>query len=146
MFIGTEILTQELIPSRGFQSSVDYKLIVGLGKHPKIDSAIITWPDRTTSRFDSLSINKVHIFEQTQLQTVLPKTFSESPVKTIFSVVSSNFEKHEENEFVDFYYERTIPRAISREGPKAATADINGDGLTDIYIGGAEGKIVLGAG
>jgi hypothetical protein len=34
-----------------------------------------------------------------------------------------------------------VPRVLSREGPKAATDDVNADGLTDIYIGGAQGKI-----
>ncbi len=141
LFIGTEVLTRELIPSRGFQSSVEYKLIFGLGKHQKIDSAIITWPDRTTSHFDFLSTNKVHVFDQTKLHPQPAKAISENAVETIFSLVPSSFEKHEENDYVDFYNERTIPRAISREGPKADTADVNGDGLTDLYIGGAEGKI-----
>ncbi len=141
LFIGSEILTQELIPSRGFQSSVDYKLIFGLSTNSSIDSVIITWADRSTSRFDSLTINKIHFFDQTKLQTVPDESKVESPLETIFSLMETNFEKHEENEFVDFYNERTIPRVISREGPKAATGDVNGDGLTDIYIGGAEGKI-----
>ncbi len=141
LYTGGQILTQELIPSRGFQSSVDYKLVFGLGANTKIDSAIITWPDRTTSVFKLPEINKIHQCRQTQLQNVSEKIIADVPVTTLFSKAESSFDKHEENEYVDFYNERLIPRVFSREGPKAATADVNGDGLTDIYIGGAEGKI-----
>ncbi len=141
LFIGTQILTQELIPSRGFQSSVDYKLVFGLGTNTKIDSVIITWPDRNTRKFDSLIINKVHSFSQTQVQTFPEKIIIEKPVETFFTKIESDFDKHLENEYVDFYNERLIPRVFSREGPKAATADVNGDGLTDVYIGGAQGKV-----
>ena len=141
LYIDDQILTQELFPSRGFQSSVDYKLIFGLGANKKIDSAIITWPDRSISKFDSLTINKVYRFNQTEIQTKPEKINIEKTHETYFSKIETNFEKHQENDYVDFYNERLIPRICSREGPKAATADVNGDGLTDIYIGSAAGKI-----
>jgi enediyne biosynthesis protein E4 len=141
LYVANQILTQELIPSRGFQSSVDYKLIFGLGQTTKIDSIIITWPNNSITKLDTLAINKVHSFNQTQLQTVAQKIVTAYPFQTIFSAVPTTFEKHQENEYVDFYEERLIPRVFSREGPKAATADVNGDGLTDVYIGGASGKI-----
>jgi enediyne biosynthesis protein E4 len=142
LFIGSQILTQELIPSRGFQSSVDYKLIFGLGQNSKIDSAIITWPDRSISKLDTLSVNMVYNFNQTQLQTSLSQGgITEKNDEAFFSKVETIFEKHHENEYVDFDNEKIMPRALSREGPHAASADINSDGLTDLYIGGAQGKI-----
>ena len=141
LFAGTQILTQQLIPSRGFQSSVDYKLIFGLGKIVTIDSAIIMWPDRHTSKFVRPALNKVHQFSQAQLQMIPEQTPIENPVEPIFTKIETSFEKHQENEYVDFYNERNIPRVFSREGPKAATADVNGDGLTDIYFGSAQGKV-----
>ena len=141
LFIGTQILTRELFPSRGFQSSVDYKLLFGLGTNATIDSAIITWPDRSTTQLILPGINTVHTIDQATQQTQQQKTKTQTSINTIFSKMESPFEKHQENDYVDFYNERLVPRVFSREGPKAATADVNGDGLTDIYIGGAEGKV-----
>ena len=140
LFIGNEILTRELFPSRGFQSSVDYKMLFGLGKYTKIDSAIITWPDRTQYKMSAPQINKVHVLDEMLLQSTPEQIAATGPEMTVFSTVQSSFEKHSENDYVDFYNERMLPRIFSREGPKAATADVNGDGLTDIYIGGAEGQ------
>ena len=139
LFSQAEILTRELFPSRGFQSSVDYKIVFGLGKNTKIDSAVITWPDRTTSIFISPQINKLHVVDQSVTKIIPEKVKEHMPVSTTFSMQESSFEKHQENNYVDFYNERLVPRALSREGPKAATADVNGDGLIDIFIGAAEG-------
>ncbi len=140
LFTGGQILTQELIPSRGFQSSVDYKLIFGLGQQARIDSAIITWPDRSTSKIEKFTINKINYLHKEQMQTQPEKIKAAEIPGTLFAKEETGFEKHEENEYIDFYEEKTVPRAFSREGPKAAIADVNGDGKEDIYIGGAEGK------
>ncbi len=141
LFTDAGILTRELVPSRGFQSSVDYKLIFGLGTAAKIDSAVITWPDRTKSRLLLPAINTVHTLKQDSLQTMPEQKIIPVPGPVYFSKIPSVFEKHQENDYVDLYNERLVPRVFSREGPKAATADVNGDGLADIYIGGAEGTI-----
>lgn len=140
LFIGSDILTRELFPSRGFQSSVDYKLLFGVGKYSKIDSAIVTWPDRRQYKMIAPQINKTHVLDETALQSASEKLMPKDRATTVFSKVETSFEKHTENNYVDFYNERMLPRIFSREGPKAATADVNGDGLTDIYIGGAEGQ------
>ena len=132
-----EIISRELIPSRGFQSSVDYKIIIGLG-NKAVDSIIIIWPDRTFTGIDKPEINKVHTIQQPVNGTIIKDSFEKSTA--LFLADNSIFDKHSDDDFVDYYLERNIPVMLSREGPKAATADVNKDGLQDIFIGGAKGQ------
>lgn len=138
VFAANQILTREIMPSRGFQSSVDYKVIVGLGKLAQIDSMLIVWPDRTLTKINKPLINKIHLIEQSNSITI-PVTKNDEPT-SLFKKISQNFQKHKEDDYIDFYNERGIPMMLSREGPKAAYGDVNGDGLIDVFIGGAAGQ------
>ncbi|RYF86738.1 MAG: CRTAC1 family protein, partial [Chitinophagaceae bacterium] len=69
VFADTQVLSRELFPSRGFQSSVDYKMIIGLGARTTIDSMHIIWPDRTVSSFRSPAVDTVYGFTQGQPAT-----------------------------------------------------------------------------
>ncbi len=134
LFIGDQILTKEVIPSRGFQSSVDYKQIIGIGKFAKIDSMHIIWPNRMVSNIKNPAINKLYNYTQTQSGILLQESVIEK--NTLLSKVNTSFTKHQENEVIDFYAERGVPEMLSKEGPKAAVADVNGDLLEDVFIGG----------
>ena len=139
LFVQGQILSKEVIPARGFQSSVDYKQIFGLGQFKKIDSVQVIWPNLTQSILKIQKLDTVYTIDQAK-QNVQPFVIIQEKVAPLFEEVKSNFEKHSEDDHVDFYAERIIPRILSQEGPKAATADINGDGLADLFIGGANNK------
>jgi enediyne biosynthesis protein E4 len=138
-FKGNELFYRELYPCRGFQSSVDYKQIIGLGGVKDLDSLVITWPDLTTTLLIHPSIDSVYTIQKpSQKGKPVSQTMAGgySSTATFFDSVKTIFEKHKEDDNIDFYYERNIPEMLSAEGPKAAYGDVNNDGLTDVYIGG----------
>jgi enediyne biosynthesis protein E4 len=144
VYKGDQVLTREVMPSRGFQSSMDYKVVIGLGNATKLDSMIIQWPDRSFSKYFHLAINKVYKLKESDEKKYPPSLMQQAAVgNTMFDSVKTGpaygtggFEKHTEDDYVDFFYERNIPRMLSREGPKAAVGDVDGDGLEDVFIGG----------
>jgi hypothetical protein len=136
LFSGKEIIRQELIPSRGFQSSIDYVMTFGIGTK-KIDSLQVIWPNGKYQTIKKVVNNTTVNLKITD--AVLNYTTKKSNVKPLFSEKGSSFLAHKENDYIDFDYEGLISKMLSQEGPSLAVADVNGDGNEDVFIGGAKG-------
>jgi hypothetical protein len=130
-------LMRELIPSRGFQSSVDPVLQFGLGKSTRVDSVVIRWPDLRQTVLRSTGMDTLLVVDATTLKNTTPYPLRPTPsVQSLVLTVPAQMDSCLEDDYVDFYVERNNPQMLSREGPAAAQADINGDGLPDLYISG----------
>ena len=138
IYRGKEIITRELNPSRGFQSSMDYKQIIGLGTETSIDSMQIIWPDLSMSSINHPAIDTVHVISQPEKNNLF-HPYTHPVLPSLFDSTTTVFEKSVEDDNIDFYYERNLPKMLSREGPKATCGDVNNDGLEDIFIGGTAG-------
>jgi len=146
VYAGTEIRTYEKFPVRGFMSSMENPLLIGLKNKP-VDSVLLIWPDNTYQKIDSIyskpAVTLVYqpglpLFDYQRLTN-----HNKSPVLSMTDItVAANINYlHQENRFVEFDREPLIPHMISAEGPALAVADINHDGLEDVFIGAArDGK------
>jgi hypothetical protein len=139
LYHGKEIMTREVMPSRGFQSSVDYRQVFGIGIAKQVDSLTIIWPDLSFTKINHPAINKYIVYHQ-PIGGEKIKNESIEPVEPMFEKRKTTFDKNADDDFIDFYSERGIPKMLSHEGPKATVADVNGDGLDDVYISGTVSK------
>ncbi|UOY04825.1 VCBS repeat-containing protein [Muricauda sp. SCSIO 64092] len=131
---------QELIPSRGFQSSMDYIMTLGLGKVKKLDSIRVIWPNNATTLLKEVTVNqRMELNQKDAHNTYSPRTNS-SKKFLIQELDNGTWTSHRENNYNDFDYEGLIYKKLSQEGPAMAIADVNGDGNEDVFIGGAKGS------
>lgn len=135
------LIFQEQSPVRGFESSVEPVLTVGIGKHELIDSLIVTWNSGKSQTFANVKANQVLTLTQSEAKETLDLNRILFPTKIlkqpVFQDITNQIKipfKHEENAITDFEREFLIPYALSTQGSKIAKGDVNGDGLEDIFV------------
>lgn len=127
-----------LIPNRGFQSSVDLPIIFGLGNNALIDSLVFIWPNRTKSIIPNPPSDTTLLINYSRLvKTEMNRSPKNNRENQLFTQVNHRIERHAEDEQVDFYNEGLIIKMLSKEGPKMDKGDLNGDGLEDLVVAGA---------
>src|SRR5437660_189094 len=143
MWSGGQQFFQEEEPTRGCQSSVDYVLTFGVGPRDTLDSVKVEWPDREArvSVMRHVAVNQRLTIRQAEaVVTPAPGPRPLTPLLNDVTDATALPYVHRENDFVDFDREPLIPKLLSTEGPMLAVADVNGDGLDDMFIGGAKGQ------
>ena len=132
-------LFYEHVPSRGFQSSMQYGLTIGLGETATIDSVRVIWPDNKTQLLlNPETKSRLSFDHAAATETFIPRKKAQPAV--LLTEIPSNLKAHKENEYSDFDYEGLIAKQLSQEGPSLAVADVNGDGQEDVFVGGAKNQ------
>jgi len=163
---------------RGFQSSVEPGLFVGLGETTVIDSLVLRWPDGRTGRVRNLEVPARITLSQLDAEdrpapppppASLPGDL-QGPDSPEFSGSASGADgktdaernsidtgmlagwlltpaenpltgwSHRRFDYSDFNRERLLMRMRSTEGPALCGGDVTGNGLSDLFVGGARGQ------
>jgi enediyne biosynthesis protein E4 len=138
LFCKGELMYQEQSPVRGFQSSNDPVLNFGIGKNTIVDSLIIIWPNDTFQKLKNVKINQILPIKMADASGKWDYE-AEKAKSIIFTQNNLSNIIHKENAFNDFTVQSLLPNYLSRQGPNIEVADVNKDGLDDIFMGSAKG-------
>ncbi len=134
---------QQLMLTRGFQSSSDNRIHFGLDSSRVADSVLIVWPGQKFQLLKNVPVNQQLTILYKDAGGVFSYESFFKKEKTFFNDISDEINvkwQHRENNFTDFNVQYLIPHEESTRGPKLATGDVNGDKLDDFYVCGAAGQ------
>jgi len=138
-------MVQEQAPARGFQSSVDPLLTFGLGAAAAADTVVVEWPDGRTSTLANVAADRRLTVRQADAapgRLTPPRPALAAPDAGLLAAADTAEldAVHRASDHVDFDRERLVPKLLSADGPTLAVADVDGDGLDDVYVGGGRGQ------
>ncbi|MCC5941560.1 MAG: VCBS repeat-containing protein [Balneolaceae bacterium] len=132
---------QEAFTTRGFQSTIDPVLHFGLGNRDKVTVEVI-WPDQTVQIIENVDVNRTLTLQQTDAggdRVTSPEQPDPMFVLLDDSALGLDF-THERSFFRDRIFSPLMPHTLSNLGAVVTSADVNGDGLPDIFMGGGQGQ------
>lgn len=139
------VQTRQLINTKGFLSSVPNQIHFGLPKEASIRKLTVTWLDGKEQAIQNIQPNTSLVVNYSEITESLSSADSE-PKSTIFVKEPSQF-KHLDPYFNDYDVQVLLPHKMSQTGPGLAKADVNKDGVDDIFVGGGKGQpgqLILG--
>ncbi|MCB1218462.1 VCBS repeat-containing protein [bacterium] len=136
---------QDVILARGYASTESSRIHLGLGDAEKIDELWIRWPGNQAEVLRDLDVNMHHVITRGSRLTDVSEPAPRDP---LFSQQELNWEQEEQDTFdAEFAAEPLLPVRRSTLGTGLGVADVNADGLLDVYFAGPAqqaGKLFLG--
>jgi enediyne biosynthesis protein E4 len=122
----------QMTSGRGYISTSEKMVHFGLGNAGKVDSVVVFWKDNVKTKITDVPINQEFTIKYTAQNYNLSKNIA------LFEGINAkniglDF-LHQEEDYIDFNVQKTLPHKFSQYGPSISVGDVNGDNLEDIYI------------
>lgn len=144
---GTNVF-QDLMLSRGYLSSVEPIVIIGLNKWDIVTKLEVVWPDKKVSSLENIQANQT--LEIKYSDSTRSQSPNDNELKDLYFKGGEYLDfSHIENDFNDYSRELLLPHKLSAEGPAVAVGDVDNDGDDDFYLGssfGYKGQLILNKG
>lgn len=131
-----KILYQENLAVRGYMSSVDPVLSFGLGGHTSFEIEI-KWTDGKTQRIRNAAPDQLHEIRYNPGKDTYTEVITAE--KNMFKLLEAQHVglafKHEEYSFDELKRTFTLHQQYNKMSPGIAVADVDGNGLDDVFIG-----------
>jgi hypothetical protein len=147
----TESQTKQVFTSGEYLSGSDAMALFAATPSDSSHTLIITWPDGTTSRLDSLRSNRIYEIDQTkypvldseidsQIDQQNEKISFDENTPRLFSDISQQLDhSHHEELYDDYTVQPLLPYKLSQLGPGLAWLDMTSDGQDELIIGSGRG-------
>jgi hypothetical protein len=129
-------------PFRGYQSSMDDRIHFGVADAQRVDTLEVVWPDGRAQVLTDLPVDQVLTVRQRNAtaaagrRAVMPekdRRFEPIPLQR----APAHLDRP--SGLVDYSVQDLLPHMLSLRGPPLAVADVTGDGLDDVFVGGPAG-------
>lgn len=133
------VFFQEAFTTRGFQSTVDPVLHFGLGQSGRVDVEI-TWPDQSIQILHDVDANQTLTIYQSDAS--VQNNSADNQKNPLFILLDGDALgiqfQHQAGFFRDRIFSPLMPHTLSNLGAVVTSADVNGDGLPDVFLGGGQ--------
>ena len=137
-------------------SSDESVVYFGLGDDERVERLSVTWPDGDVQEHTGLEADRAYTITKRTGSSDAAAASTGQPVdaaaesgEALFTRSDDGIDaRHDETPFDDFEAQPLLPAKLSQLGPGLAMSDVNGDGIQDVYVGGAAGqpgRLMLGA-
>lgn len=133
-----QVLTKRLINGRGYLSSMSNKLHFGLSSAEPIKRMEVIWSDGKKEILKDVRVDRLLELDYANSSRQEGFDKAEHIADPMFRETTFNAH-HKEKSVNDFDTQLLLPHKLSQLGPAIANADLNNDGMDDLYLGGAHG-------